>query len=97
MAVATPIIGDWYKKPTGELFEVVAIDHSDGAIEIQEFDGTIGEVESETWYSSAFVPAEPPEDFSGSMDMEAEDAGLDSEIAGHKEWTDPLEFLDKSE
>ncbi|UCC15431.1 MAG: hypothetical protein JSW21_05755 [Gammaproteobacteria bacterium] len=97
MAVALPIIGDWYKKPTGELFEVVAIDHSDGGIEIQDFDGTIEEVESEAWFVSAFVRAAPPEDFSGSLDMEAEDTGLETGVAGHKEWTDPLEYLDKSE
>ena len=67
------------------------------ALEIQEFDGTIEEVENEAWLVSAFVRAAPPEDYSGSLDMEAEDTGLDTEVAGHQEWTDPRDYLDKSE
>ena len=46
---------------------------------------------------SGFQAAEPPEDFTGSMDMEAEDSGLETEVAGHQEWSDPLDFLDRTE
>ena len=97
MARALPIIGDWYHKPSGELFEVVALDDADGSIEIQYFDGTIEEVEMDVWHQGGYKTAEPPEDFSGSLDMESEDTGLDTEIAGHQEWKDPLEFLEKAE
>jgi hypothetical protein len=73
MAAEIPIIGDWYQKPNGALFEVVAIDDTDSTVEIQYFDGTIAEVEMDAWLTSGFQPAEPPEDFSGSLDMENED------------------------
>ncbi len=97
MAAEIPIIGDWYQKPSGVLFEVVAIDDEDGTIEIQHFDGTISEVDVEAWITSGYVAAEAPEDFTGSLDMEAEDSGLDTEVAGHQEWADPLEYLDRAE
>ena len=79
------------------LFEVVAIDDTDSTVEIQYFDGTIAEVEMDAWLTSGFQPAEPPEDFSGSLDMENEDSGLETEVAGHQEWADPLDFLDRAE
>ena len=47
MAVRYPVIGNWFSKPNGNLFEVVAVDEDDGTIEIQQFDGTIGEIEIE--------------------------------------------------
>ena len=97
MAAEIPIIGDWYQKPNGALFEVVAIDETDNTVEIQYFDGTIAELEMDTWLTGGFRAAEPPEDFTGSLDMEAEDSGLDTEVAGHQEWTDPLDYLDRAE
>ena len=97
MAVALPIIGDWYQKPDHELFEVVAVDENDGTIEIQYFDGTVEEVEFEAWHEGRFTSAEAPEDYSGSLDMEAEDVGREIEPTPHKEWSDPLQFLDQAE
>ena len=97
MAAEIPIIGDWYQKPNGALFEVVAIDDRENTVEIQYCDGTIAEVEMDAWLMSGFQAAEPPEDFTGSMDMEAEDSGLETEVAGHQEWSDPLDYLDRSE
>lgn len=96
MAAQIPIIGDWYQKPDGELFEVVAVDDTDGTIEIQCFDGTIAELEMEVWLTGGFRDAEPPEDYTGSMDMETADTGLDTEVAGHQEWPDPLDYLDQA-
>jgi hypothetical protein len=97
MAVALPIIGDWYQKPGRELFEVVAVDEQDGTIEIQYFDGTVEEVEFEAWSEGRFTQAEAPEDYSGSLDMDAEDAEREIERTPHREWSDPLEFLDQAE
>lgn len=97
MAAEIPVIGDWYQKPDGVLFEVVAVDDREGTIEIQHFDGTIAEVEMDTWLTRGFRSAEPPEDFTGSMDMENDDTGLETEVAGHQEWSDPLDYLDRAE
>jgi DNA/RNA endonuclease YhcR with UshA esterase domain len=55
-----PRIGDWYKNVHGDTFEIVAIDRDDGTLEIQYFDGTIEELELESWQELPVEPAEPP-------------------------------------
>ena len=96
MAVAVPIIGDWYQKTNGQLFEIVAIDDEDGTIEIQFFDGTVAEVDLEAWHQSRFQQAEAPEDYSGSLDIEPEDC-VEIERVAKQEWADPLDYLDQAE
>jgi hypothetical protein len=96
-----PGIGDWYRLTGGELFEVVALDEDDGTIEIQYFDGTIEEMDVEDWNDQwdggALESAEAPEDWSGSVDVEAtaeegrvpESSGEDRELrAGSLEGVD---------
>ena len=77
MSAPQPSIGDWYRSSGGELFEVVAIDDDEGTIEIQYFDGTVEEMDREDWESQweegALGAAEAPEDWSGSVDVEAGD------------------------
>lgn len=77
MSELTPVVGDWYKRPGGNLFEVVAVDDEDGTIEVQHYDGTLEEYESENWAELAIEAVEPPEDWLGSVDMDREDLGLD--------------------
>ncbi|WP_435104084.1 DUF6763 family protein [Arhodomonas sp. AD133] len=72
-----PEIGDWYMTPTGDTFEVVAYDPEDESVEIQYFDGAIEELDLETWLEVSADPIEPPEDWSGSMDVMREDYGLE--------------------
>jgi hypothetical protein len=84
MNIPQPNIGDWYRKPGGALFEVVAYDEDDGTIEIQYFDGTIEELEREDWNAQwkagTLEAGEAPEDWSGAVDVDSpeEDAGSDS-------------------
>jgi hypothetical protein len=56
---------------------VVALDDDDGTIEIQYFDGTVEEMEVEDWEAQwddgGLEAAEAPEDWSGSVDVEAGD------------------------
>ena len=47
--VPDPAIGRWYRRSNGQLFEVVALDEADQTIELQFFDGTIDEVDVDTW------------------------------------------------
>lgn len=95
MAVQFPVIGNWFRRPNGVLFEVVAVDEEDGTIEFQQFDGTIGEIEIENWPQLLLIEVSAPEDWSGSVDMDPED------YVGRKEgempngYHDPLAFLDK--
>ena len=73
MANPAPVVGKWYARPGGDSFEIVAFDRDDGTIEIQYFDGTIEELDLEDWREEQIVPAEPPEDWTGSVDVEPED------------------------
>jgi len=95
--VPEPTIGRWYRRPNGQLFEVVAVDDDDETIELQFFDGTIDEVDRDTWSKLLIQRVAPPEDWSGSVDMDPEDyMGRDDgdlPVGYH----DPLEYLDKSD
>lgn len=77
MAAPQITIGDWYRLSGGELFEVVAVDEDEGTIDIQYFDGTVEEMDREDWDAQwedgALEGAEAPEDWSGSVDIEASD------------------------
>jgi hypothetical protein len=104
MVSPQPGIGDWYRLTGGELFEVVALDEDDGTIEIQYFDGTIEEMDvedwNEQWDEGALESAQAPEDWSGSVDVEAtaeegrvpESSGEDRELRASS-----LEGIDLSE
>jgi hypothetical protein len=73
MTNPAPVVGKWYARPGGDSFEIVAFDPDDGTIEIQYFDGTIEELDVDDWREEQIVPAEPPEDWTGSVDVEPED------------------------
>jgi len=85
MATEFPAIGHWYRRPNGRLFEIVAIDDVDSTLEIQYFDGTLGEIDLETWPDLILEPVDPPEDTSGSLDMEG---------AGRRDWLESLDYVD---
>ena len=97
MQSPTPIIGDWYRGPTGDLFEVVAVDNDDATIEIQYFDGTLEEYDLETWNAQGIIEASAPEDWTGSVDVDQEDYDLESETPHNAAWSAPSEFLDRNE
>jgi len=90
-----PIVGQWYRGGTNELFEVVAIDHEDETIEIQYFDGTVTEIEFDAWNEllrdELLDVADAPEDWSGAVDMEAEDLDREFEDTGRTAWSNPEE------
>jgi hypothetical protein len=72
-----PVIGHWYKIQGSDSFEVVAIDDDDGTIELQYFDGTVEEMDIEDWQAEhengALEEIEPPEDWTGSVDVDPEE------------------------
>jgi hypothetical protein len=87
MTAPVPGIGEWYRLIGGESFEVVAFDEDDGTIEIQYFDGTVEEMDTEDWESQwadrALETAEPPEDWTGSVDVEStDDSATGADISG---------------
>ena len=96
MAVAYPVIGHWYRSPNGNLFEVVAVDEKDATVELQFFDGTIDEVDLETWPSLLIETVGAPEDWSGSVDMDPEDFVQTNNKEMPAGFHDPLAYLDSA-
>ena len=93
MAAPTPTIGDWYRHTGGDSFEVVAFDEDDGTIEIQYFDGTVAEMDFESWnehlWDDLIEAADAPEDWSGAIDVEAEDLNREFEDNARTAWSLP--------
>jgi len=93
MKVLKPEIGEWYRGETNALFEVVATDDSDQTIEIQYFDGTVEEMDFDTWnqmlLDDAIEAADAPEDWSGSVDVDSEDLDRDFEDNVQPPWSTP--------
>ena len=93
--IEAPEIGRWYSSSNGSLFEVVAVDEDYGTIELQHFDGTLEETEPEDWLAMHAQAAEPPEDWSGSVDMDPEDYVGKNDKEQAVGYQEPLSFLDK--
>lgn len=93
--IVDPVIGDWYKDVENDLmFKVVAIEESDDTIEVQYFNGDIGEYDNDSWYNSTFDYVEAPEDWSAPFDeIEAEDLGY-SDPDTHEPNKDDLDVDD---
>lgn len=97
MTSPSPVVGEWYRRFNGALFEVVAIDRDDGTVEVQHFDGTVEEFDLDAWEELEFEEAQAPEDWTGSVDVEPEDYESEREVAATGAWIDPLTSLDRSE
>lgn len=95
MAVQYPVIGQWFRRPNGTVFEVVAIDETAMTVEVQQFDGTVDEFDVERWPDLLLTEVSAPEDWSGSVDMDPEDYDGKTESAVPNGYHDPLAFLDK--
>jgi hypothetical protein len=95
MNAMKPIVGQWYRGTTNELFEVVAVDDEDETIEIQYFDGTVTEMEFDSWTAQLedrmLDAADAPEDWSGAVDVEIEDLDRTFEDQARGAWSDPNE------
>jgi hypothetical protein len=96
MTSPAPVVGEWYRRH-GALLEVVAVDRDDGTVEVQHFDGTLEEFDLESWDEQEFQEAQPPEDWTGSVDVEPEDYDSERELPITSAWSDPLMCLDRSE
>jgi hypothetical protein len=95
MNLVKPIVGQWYREGTNELFEVVAIDDADETIEVQYFDGTVAEMDFDAWNEQvredALDTVDAPEDWSGSVDVEPDDLGREFEDGALATWTNAHE------
>ncbi len=87
-------VGSWYQAITGERFEVVAYDIDDGTVEIQYFDGTVEELDIDDWQSTVLCPVSAPEDWSGSVDIQAEDYLVEFDTPKNGKRGNPLDSFD---
>lgn len=81
-----PTVGDWYKTLAGDSFEIVAYDEDDQTVEIQYEDGSIEELDLDTWYDLELEPIDSPGDWSGSLDMDREDFDKGVERDLREDW-----------
>ncbi len=93
-----PTIGSWYKDLDGRSFEVVAVDEEAGTVEVQYFDGTLGELELEAWQESRPEPIEPPEDWTGAYEpLDRDDRGESDAPMRPEDWNGPWDELDRAD
>ena len=94
MAISSnPLIGQWYHYPEkSQKFMVTAIDDDAGTVEIQYFDGTIGEFDLDDWHSMSAEGIAEPEDWTGPMDnIETDDLTPVGTEMSPEDWDTPYE------
>ena len=96
MSNPAPVVGNWYARSGGDSFEVVAIDRDDSTIELQYFDGTIEELDFDEWRDEEIVAASPPEDWTGSVDVDPEDTENEIDLAPGN-GNSPFDAIDRGE
>lgn len=75
-SMVEPRHGQWYAHlDKGGMFKVVAIDPSDGSIEVQTFEGDVAEFESDDWQELDLEAVAEPDDCSGPFDELEPDDG----------------------
>ena len=87
-------VGDWFRREDDPPIEVVAVDLDSETIELQHFDGTVEELDFDSWLEMDFEPTSAPEDYSGAMDMDREDFDFDPETLRMDDWSNPLDQID---
>ena len=95
----TPETGEWYLDPESqEKFKVVDVDEENGGIEIQYFDGTIGELARDEWGERALIGIEAPEDWTVSLEpVEEGDINYDQESYERPPMHTPLPGFEQDE
>ena len=95
----SPIVDQWYQYvESGELMRVVAIDRSEGTIEIQRFDGNLEEIDLEEWDELGLQLAEAPEDWTGPYDdADVEQADDVTQSGLILDWRLPVEITESAD
>ena len=70
-------VGHWYLRPdTHETFHLIDWDEQSGAARIQMCDGSLDEIDEDTWRALSPEPVAVPEDWTGPLDnLETGDLG----------------------
>lgn len=90
---AFPEVDAWYHYPAkSQKFMVTAIDDHTATVEIQYFDGTIDEIELDTWYVLNIERIEAPEDYTGPIDnIERDDLNPVGTEMLSEDWAEPYD------
>lgn len=88
-------VGQWFKTD-GDPFEIVGIDAEAEIVLVQHFDGTLEELDFDTWTQMLAQPCAPPEDYSGALDIDREDylGDRDDVAVRPGRWDNPLDLID---
>ena len=94
---ADPIVESWYHYPQkAQKFFVTSIDDHTGTVQVQYFDGAIGEFTLEEWYAFNIERIEAPEDWTGPMDnIEKDDLTSVGTEMSRDDWDAPFQELDE--
>jgi hypothetical protein len=94
---ADPIIEAWYHYPQkAQKFKVTALDDRADTVEIQYFDGSIDELDLDSWYEMDIERIEEPEDWTGPMDnIEEDDLNPVGTEMRREDWEAPYQELDE--
>lgn len=89
-------IGQWFRTD-GDPFEIVGVDAKAEIVLVQHYDGTLEEIEFEAWTQMLANRCAAPEDYSGALDIEAEDYGIEREDlgSGHGHWDSAADLIDQ--
>lgn len=70
-------VGEWYEAGD-QPFEIVGIDAKAGLVLVQHFDGSLEELDFDSWLETSARPCPPPEDYTGALDIDHDDVDYDS-------------------
>jgi len=94
---ADPIVDFWYHYPQkAQKFFVASIDDQTRTVQVQYFDGAIGEFTLEEWYAFDIERIEAPEDWTGPIDnIEKDDLTAVGTEMSRDDWDEPFQELDE--
>jgi hypothetical protein len=80
MTHVQPAVGQWYlSKEWGRRFEVVGIDENEGTIELQDEEGSLDEMDRDTWSNAELEFTAQPQDLTEVFDDVSEPDDADGE------------------
>ena len=95
MASVRPQVGNWYKElEMGQIFEVVAVDLDQDAIEAQLIDGELCEYDLESWQQLTLEAIEEPEDWRNAFELSDDDYRHWDDTMVPETWANPLSEIE---
>jgi len=76
-----PVVGKVYEDADGLAFEILEFDEDDGTIEIQYEDGTIDEIDLDTWYEMDLQQVKTPDKSDDDIEDEEEEEEKKPKVA----------------